>query len=202
MSGIKLDENEFNRLVNENMPEPEDEIPSSEEDLLGNDKTFIEGLDSFEFTWDVDHPLRKFYTRLKKQMYAKYACDDHDNVDLTILVDEILELKTQLYGVGRLSLKLSDRPKNFAYRVKEHRKTLRENLLLLMKYTRKEPEKSLKKTVSTKGKDLASKLTSRMTDDERVKIAKAIKDVVRQKYVTSPDEEAPFTDNDDKDDDD
>lgn len=151
----------------------------------------ISALDCFEFTWNVKHELRPYFNKLKKQMYSKYDCDDSENIDLQVIVDEVLVLKTQLYGVGKMT-RDGEGPKNLSYRVKDHQKNLRELMLVLMKYTRKEPEKSLKKTTISKGKELASNLKDKMSDTERSEIANAIRDTIMHRRTKIQDDKPPF----------
>lgn len=197
------------RTENDNFTKGGSEIPDENDDGEGNEneeengqqsssspQQIITALDCFEFTWNVTHSLRPYYNKLKKKMYAKYDCDESDNIDLQVLVDQVLVLSTQLYGVGKMT-RDGEGPKNLSYRVKEHQKILRETMLSLMKYTRKEPEKSLKKTTISKGKELASSMKDKMSDTERSLIAKAIRDtIVNRRTSVNEDSKAPFGEDD------
>lgn len=171
--------------------------PGEDDDQYTKPKAgYIPGLDCYEFQWNTDHPLRKHYCKLKKEMYSKYDCLNHENVDIKIIVDEILVMKTQLHGVGRM-IRDGMGPKDLAFRVKDQQKNLRENIQLLMKYTRTEPEKKLTKTTLSKTQSLAQQFKDTMTDSERSKLASALKDVLKNRHRTDESEDPPFGDGDD-----
>lgn len=166
---------------------PEDSDDSKD----GKESGYIVGLDSFEFLWNKQHALRSTYVKLKREMYAKYECLNHTNVDLKVLIDEILVLKTQLSGVGRM-MRDGQGPKNLAFRVSKHQQSLLQLMNTLMKYTRKEPEKDLKKTVINKGKKLANELKGKLPDNMRASIGKKIQEMLNAKYDGMTETRAPF----------
>jgi hypothetical protein len=158
-----------------------------------SDQDFIAGLDSFEFTWNKLHPLRNVYKKLRREMYAKYDCLNHENIDLKMLVDEVIVLKTQLSGIGRMTLD-GKGPKNLPFRVSKHQSKLLELMTVLLKYTRKEPEKSLKKVTVNKGKVLADNLKNSLPEHTRKKLSENFKEILKEKYDAMNDDMAPFDD--------
>lgn len=196
--GNKVTKVEFDSFVkdfekNSSVKEPNSGGNNEEQESRNSsiESQYVNGLDSFEFTWNRKHPLRRYYVKLKRDMYSKYDCLNHDNVDIKILVDEILIIKTQLSGVGKM-VRDGLGPKNIAYRVSKHQTKLIEIMTQLMKYTRKEPEKAVKKTLIDKGKKLANDIKDKIPDDRRETIKKLIKEQLASKYASSPDDDAPF----------
>jgi len=182
MESLKLTKREFDEVTKD---------PSGEHSTVPDPSSVISGLDSYEFTWNKQHPLRRYYTSLKKSVYAKYDALSSDNIDIKILIDEVLVLKTQLFGVGRL-VKDVQIPKNLSYRVSMHQKKLLELMTVIMKYTRKEPEKEINKKITNKGKSIAGDLKKKLSESDRQNLAESIKKSLRSRMTTEEDEDAPF----------
>lgn len=187
--GLKVVKKTFDEIVREQ----KDQESKGTEDK----ESTVPGLDCFEFTWNKTHPLRNTYTKLRKEMYAKYDCLSHENVDLRMLVDEVIILKTQLIGVSRMTLD-GKGPKNLAYRVREHQKKVLELMQVLMKYTRKEPEKELKKTTVNKGKKVANDLKKHLPEELRAQVSRAFKETLANRHIMGENDEPPFDGTDDE----
>jgi hypothetical protein len=148
---------------------------------LDTDQSFVNpesipALDSYEFVWNIDHPLRMQYLDLKRAMYSKYDALNPDNADLKVIIDQTLILQTQITGIG-LMLKDTDTSVNrrdLSFRLIKNMDHVRENMTLLMKYTRREPEKVLTKNLHD-ARALGNKFKDGLSESSRAKLSGVIK---------------------------